>query len=105
MVARCFFTVSSLMPNSRGNLPIAEAAGDRVRHLALALGQRFHVQGTVGDHGFLLRSGAQLPPYFLKRGTLENRTPPGPRPPIRRRPRRSSCSSACALGIPLRLTA
>src|SRR5688572_26024484 len=58
------------------NLTITEAARDRLGHLALALGQRFHVQGTIGDHGFMLHSGAQLPPHFLKRGTLENRTPP-----------------------------
>jgi RNA polymerase sigma-70 factor, ECF subfamily len=58
------------------NLTIAEAARDRLGHLALALGERFHVQGAVGGHGFMLHSGAQLPPHFLKRGTLENRTPP-----------------------------
>src|SRR5687768_12077992 len=63
-----------------GDLTIAEAAGNRVRHLALALRERFHVQGSGRDHGFLLGSGAQLPPYSLKRGTLENRTPPGSDP-------------------------
>jgi len=58
------------------NLTIAEAARDRVRHLALALGEVFHLQRVVGGHGFMLHSGAQLLPYSLKRGTLENRTPP-----------------------------
>ena len=40
MLLHCFFADAEFT----GNLTIAEAARDRVRHLALALGQRFHVQ-------------------------------------------------------------
>jgi RNA polymerase sigma factor (sigma-70 family) len=45
-------------------------------HLALAVGQRFHMQRICADHGVLLRLGAQLPSCLPKRGRLEKRTPP-----------------------------
>jgi RNA polymerase sigma factor (sigma-70 family) len=71
MLLHCLFADVELP----GNLTITEAARDRLGHLAFTLGEVLYLQGTVGDHGFMLHSGAQLPPHFLKRGTLENRTP------------------------------
>jgi RNA polymerase sigma-70 factor, ECF subfamily len=72
VLLHCFFADAELV----GDLPVAQAAGNRLRHLAFAAGQRFNVQHLVSGHGVLLRLGAQLPPYLPKRGRLENRTPP-----------------------------
>src|SRR5688572_32629782 len=47
-----------------GDLPVAEAARNRVRHLALALRESFNLQGSGLDHGVQLRSGAQLALYL-----------------------------------------
>src|SRR5687767_10054213 len=73
MLLHCLFAD----PEFACDLTIAEAACNRVRHLALSFGQRFNEKGSGHrGHGFQLRLGAKLPPYFLKRVPPENRTPP-----------------------------
>src|SRR5688572_20030325 len=72
MLLHCFFADAEFA----GDLTVAQSARDCIRHLALTVGQRLNEQGAIRGHdGFPLQEGAQLPPYFLKRGPLENRTP------------------------------
>ena len=93
MVARCFFTVSSLIPNSSAICRLRRPRETACGHLALALGQRLDVQRRHVAHGFLLRLGAQLPAYLPKRGRLENRTAP----PDRRKRQDPSATASLVL--------
>lgn len=71
VLLHCFFA----NPEFIGDLSITQAAGHGMRHLALAVGEGFHMQRIRAGHGVLLRLGAQLPSHLPKRGRLKNRTP------------------------------